>query len=236
MRGPALSLALAALTAPALWAEEIGDAERGEEAFVLCSGCHLVGAGVEEFEMLGPHLNGIYGRRAGSIEGFAYSEGLDRMGSDGLFWTLETLDAYIENPRVLVSGTRMNFDGLPDAEERADILAYLRLYSDNPRDIPEAEPTALPTDPELRLPPEVLAIEGDAEWGEFLAGECKTCHLEAGGNEGIPSIVAWPEDLFVIAMHAYRRGLRPNPTMQMMTERLSDEEIAALAAYFAQLE
>lgn len=84
------------------------------------------------------------------------------------------------------------------------------------------------------LSPEILAIEGDVAWGQFLSAECKTCHLATGGNEGIPSITAWPEEDFLFAMHAYKRGLRPNPTMQMMAQRLSDEEIAALAAYFAQ--
>lgn len=236
MGGRFLLAAIVALGAKPLYAEEIGDAARGADAYLQCSACHLVGPGAEDTETLGPHLNGVFGRRAGSIEGFAYSEGLERMGADGLFWTLETLDAYITNPRIFASDTRMNFPGIADAEERADILAYLRRYSDNPRDIVEAEPTARPTDPELRLPPEVLGIEGDVEWGEFLAAECKTCHLQEGGNEGIPSIVAWPEDIFVTAMHAYKQGLRPNPTMQLMTERLSNEEIAALAAYFAQLD
>ena len=64
------------------------------------------------------------------------------MGSDGLTWDLVTLDAYLENPKALVSRTRMNFDGLKDAEDRADILAYLRRFSANPQNIPEAAPTA----------------------------------------------------------------------------------------------
>ncbi|MCB1355818.1 MAG: c-type cytochrome, partial [Maritimibacter sp.] len=50
------------------------------------------------------------------------------------------------------------------------------------------------------------------------------------------SIVSWPEEDFVVAMHAYKQELRPHPVMQMMAKRLNDEEIAALAAYFATLE
>ena len=57
-----------------------------------------------------------------------------------------------------------------------------------------------------------------------------------GGDDGIPSIVLWPEEDFVIAMHAYKNKTRPNPVMQMMAGRLNAEEIAALAAYFATLD
>lgn len=228
----ALLICLAALAPAAAGAEEIGDVERGADLYSQCIGCHEVGEGARD--RIGPQLNGIFGRRAGAIEGYRYSPAMDRMGADGLTWTLETLDAYLENPRILVSGTRMSFRGMREPQDRADVLAYLRIYSDNPRDIPEAEPTARRSDPDLVLPPEVLAIEGDRAYGQFLSSECKTCHLAQGGNEGIPSIIAWPEEDFVLAMHAYKRGLRPNQTMQMMAQRLSDEEIAALAAYFAQ--
>jgi cytochrome c len=60
--------------------------------------------------------------------------------------------------------------------------------------------------------------------------------LRSGGNDGIPGIIGWPVEDFVIAMHAYKRQIRPHPVMQMMAGRLSDEEIAALAAYFEDLE
>ena len=214
-------------------AEEIGDADRGKELFSQCSGCHQVGRGAENG--IGPHLNGIFGRRAGSVEGdYRYSKGLRRAGDDGLEWHLETLDAYIENPKALVSGTRMSFRGIKKPPDRADVLAYLRVYSDNPQNIPEADPTALP--PEVELSDDVLALVGDPAYGEYLSSECKTCHQADGNDDGIPSITNWPEDDFVVAMHAYKRKLRPHPVMQMMAGRLSDEEIAALAVYFAEIE
>ncbi|WP_081536343.1 c-type cytochrome [Rhodovulum sp. P5] len=211
--------------------EEIGDPERGADVWIFCSGCHQIGPDAETG--IGPPLNGIFGRRAAAIEGFPYSKSMRRMGNDGLTWTLETLDAYLENPRVLVSGTRMSFDGLEDAGERADLLAYLRVYSDRPSNIPEAAPTARPDYP--HLPAETLAIVGDAAYGEYLASECQTCHQSDGSDRGIPSITLWPEEDFVLAMHAYKQRLRPHPVMQMMASRLSDEEIAALAAYFGTL-
>ena len=90
------------------------------------------------------------------------------------------------------------------------------------------------TDPDLS--PEILAIEGDPDYGEYLASECQTCHQADGSDQGIPSVTGWPAEDFVVAMHAYKQKLRPHPVMQMMAGRLNEEEIAALAAYFATLE
>ncbi|WGW03810.1 c-type cytochrome [Tropicibacter oceani] len=213
-------------------AQLIGDAERGEQLFRQCSGCHQIGPGAEN--RAGPHLNGIFGRRAGSIEGFDYSKGLERAFQDNMVWNIQRLNLYLENPRSLVSGTRMAFRGLKKQQDRDDVLAYLRSYTASPQDIPESAPTARKR--EVDLPPEVLEIVGDRDYGEYLASECVTCHQTSGMDEGIPSITRWyPED-FVIAMHAYKQKMRPHPVMQMMAGRLSDEEIAALAAYFADLE
>lgn len=213
-------------------AEQIGDAEAGAEVFQKCTGCHQVGSGARD--KVGPHLNGIFGRNAAAHEGYRYSKSMVRAGNDGLIWTAETLDAYIENPRALVSKTRMSFRGVKDPNDRANVLAYLRTFSDNPSDIPEAEPTAVPTDHDID--PAILALEGDPEYGEYLASECLTCHKSDGTSDGIPSITLWDTEDFVIAMHAYKRKLRPHPVMQMMAGRLNDEEIAALAAYFKDLE
>jgi cytochrome c len=228
----ALVAAAVLFAAPAGAADLTGDAERGEEVFQDCAGCHLVGP--DAVDAVGPHLNGLFGRRAGSHEGFFYSDGLARMGADGLRWTFETLDAYIENPLSLVSGTRMSYPGLPDAQDRADLMAFLRRYSDDPQNIPGAPRTANPTD--HGLDPEILALEGDPAYGEYLSSECVTCHQADGDAQGIPSITQWPEDAFVVAMHAYKRKLRPHPVMQMIAGRLNNEEIAALAAYFSSLE
>jgi cytochrome c len=230
------ALALVVWGGTAAWAEDhaepIGDAEAGAEVFDYCVGCHAVGKGAENG--IGPHLNGIFGREAGSVPGFSYSKGLIREGKLGLKWELDKLDAYVENPKALVSDTRMSFDGLEDPKERADVLAYLRRFSDNPQNIPEASPTARA--PEVELPAEILAIVGDPDYGEYLANECTTCHQRDGSYDGIPAIISWPEEDFVVAMHAYKRQIRPHPVMQMMAGRLTDEEIAALAAYFGKLE
>ena len=227
-----LLMLLPLVTQAAEEAVPLGDVVAGEKVFGQCKGCHQVGAKARN--RVGPHLNGLFGRKAASVEGFRYSKSLQRAGNDGLVWQLDKLDAYLENPKALVTGTRMSFRGLDDPKDRADLLAWLRQYSDNPSNIPEASPTARAR--EVTLPPEVLAIVGDPEYGEYLSAECTTCHRRDGSDDGIPSITLWPDEDFVLAMHAYRKKIRPHPVMQMMAARLSDEEIAALAAYFGALE
>ena len=212
-------------------ATPIGDAEAGAEVFRKCQACHQVGPDAEN--RVGPHLNNVFGRKAGSVDGFDYSDSMARAGVDGVVWDIEHLDAFIENPRALVSKTRMSFAGIKDDTDRADLLAFLRQYSASPANIPEAEPTARKR--EVEVSPDVLALEGDPDYGEYLASECLTCHQADGDAEGIPSIINWPREDFVVAMHAYRQKVRPHPVMQMMAGRLSDEEIAALAAYFGDL-
>ncbi len=234
MRGRLRSSLVAAgigLCAGPAAAQSLGDAERGEAVFRQCSGCHQVGP--DASSRIGPHLNGLFGRKAAAVEGFPYSKAFERAGTKGLEWHLDTLDSFMENPKALVPGTRMSFRGLRKAEDRADVLAYLRDFSDSPQNIPEADPTASGVDHDLD--PAILAIEGDFEYGEYLSSECTTCHRADGSDQGIPSIVFWPEDDFVLAMHAYKSKTRTHPVMNMVAGRLGDEEIAALAAYFATL-
>ncbi|MGJ8622147.1 MAG: c-type cytochrome [Yoonia sp.] len=231
MRG-ALSTVALVFIASFAHGEAGGDPENGENVFRKCSSCHQVGQGAEN--RIGPHLNNIFDRPAGASEDFRYSEGLERAAAGGLVWDYETLDAYIENPRALVSKTRMNFRGLPDQQDRDDLLAYLRQFSASPENIPEAAPTAAGVDHEVA--PEVLAIVGDPAYGEYLSGECTSCHQISGAGDGIPSITNWPTKDFVTAMHAYKVGVRTHPVMQMMAGRLSNEEIAALAAYFESID
>jgi cytochrome c len=79
-----------------------------------------------------------------------------------------------------------------------------------------------------------FAQAADAELGEYLSAECVTCHQLSGDSAGgIPPIVGLPEDLFVEAVLAYKTGERSNEVMHNIAARLSTEEIAALAAYFA---
>lgn len=231
MRALGLSIALSAWAALAQ-ADAGGDPERGADLYRQCASCHQVGEGA--VDRVGPQLNGIFDRAAGAVEGFRYSDGMLRAAAGGLVWDYDTLDAYIEDPRSLVSRTRMSFRGVKDQNDRDDLLAYLRTFSADPQNIPESAPTAVALDHSVA--PEILAIVGDPAYGEYLSGECTSCHQADGAASGIPSITNWPTDVFVIAMHAYKDGLREHPVMQMMASRLSNEEIAALAAYFEGIE
>jgi cytochrome c len=229
----ALALTAAVAGATAAGAETAQAVASGEAVFARqCATCHKIGEGAKHG--VGPQLNRLFGRRAGSVEGYSFSKAMRHAGDEGLVWDHETLAAYLESPKALVTGTKMNYRGLKDAAQRADLIAFLRSLSDNPADLPESPPTLAPE--VANLPAEVLAIKGDPAYGEYLASECSTCHRRDGTDEGIPVILGWPEEDFVRAMHAYKQKLRPHPVMQMMAGRLSNEEIAALAAYFAKLE
>ena len=97
--------------------------------------------------------------------------------------------------------------------------------------VPAGAAQAAPDDAPAALP----ALAGDAEYGEYLAQECTTCHQRDGSADGIPQITGWPADSFAMTMQAYRSGERIHPVMQMVARQLDDEQIAALAAYFGSL-
>lgn len=82
---------------------------------------------------------------------------------------------------------------------------------------------------------EARNAKGDRAFGEYLSSECVTCHQVSGRHDGIPPIVGWPEESFVAIMNEYRHKKRSNAVMQTIAARLSDEELAALAAYFGGL-
>ena len=116
----AMTLALAAsvLTPTALLAQD-GDPARGERVFGRCSACHAL---VEGESRVGPTLHGLWGRTAGTLDGFDFT---DAMVAYGVVWSPETLDAYLEAPMELVPGTTMAFAGLSNPEHRAHLIAYL---------------------------------------------------------------------------------------------------------------
>lgn len=72
----------------------------------------------------------------------------------------------------------------------------------------------------------------DVALGQYLAGECVTCHRRDGPEKGIPPIIGWPSDQFVAVLQSYRLKDRPNQIMQAIASRMTDQEMAALAAFF----
>jgi cytochrome c len=96
------------------------DTKRGQLLSLACAACHSFGAG--EKAIVGPNLHGVFGRPAGIVEGFDYSQGLK---SSGLVWTPRALDAWLADPASFVVGTKMTFTGYRSAEDRRDLIAYL---------------------------------------------------------------------------------------------------------------
>jgi cytochrome c len=107
--------------------------DKGENAAKKCATCHTFGKG--EPNRVGPNLYGVVGRERASHAGFNYSAAMK--GKSGK-WTLEDLNAFLQNPRGFVPGTSMGFAGIPRGTERADVIAYLNSKSDSPAALPKA--------------------------------------------------------------------------------------------------
>jgi len=103
------------------------DVENGAEVFKRCRACHDVGDTAKN--KVGPILNGIIGRKAGTIEGFKYSDSNLKAGADGWVWTEEKMMEYLLNPRAAMPGNKMAFAGLKDEQDRKDLIAYLKKFS-----------------------------------------------------------------------------------------------------------
>ena len=115
-----LAVTALALSAPAF----AGDAAKGEKVYKKCKSCHLVD---KEKHKTGPHLVNLFGREAGSAEGYKkYSKA---MKASGIVWNEETLDGYLAAPKKYVKGTRMAFAGLKKEKDRANVIAYLKQFS-----------------------------------------------------------------------------------------------------------
>ena len=108
----------ALLTAPV--SANAADAARGEKLFVDCASCHSIERGVEG---VGPSLFGLFKRKAGDVAAYRYSPALKR---SGIAWTPQTLDTYLADPQKSVPGNRMPYSGMPNATDRADLIAYLQ--------------------------------------------------------------------------------------------------------------
>jgi cytochrome c len=120
------ALALALLAGPAVRASDLdariaaANLKRGQLLFLVCKGCHDLEAGVPH--KVGPNLHGVVGRRAGTSEGFRYSEPLVQ---SGIVWTPETLDRFIRQPGAMVRGNGMAFAGIANDADRASLIAWM---------------------------------------------------------------------------------------------------------------
>ena len=175
-----------------------GNLGRGERDFRACASCHSL---TPDHNMTGPSLAGVIGRKAGTLGSFQrYSEALK---SSGVTWDEPTLDAWLEKPEAFIPGSRMTFPGIRDAQDRADIVAYLKQATTSSR--AEAGPSVgVPGDPDLKkLDPEntvttitycpdtyrVTTADGQTQdfWERNL--RLKTDSSVIGPDKGIPALV-----------------------------------------------
>jgi cytochrome c len=104
-----------------------GNPAKGEKLFKKCAACHSLAPGKKK---VGPSLHGVIGRAAGTADGFRYSKAMTAYGQSGVVWGEDTLNVYLEAPRKVVKGTKMSFPGLKKAQDRADVIAYLKQVSE----------------------------------------------------------------------------------------------------------
>jgi cytochrome c len=130
MKAVVLAIAGAALAfsaGPALPAAKegraAGDAKAGEAIYARCLACHALA-----YDRTGPKHCGLFGRRAGTVPGFAYSDAMKR---SNIVWNAKTLDRFLASPMVAVPGTSMGYAGVTDAKERANLIAYLKAAGES---------------------------------------------------------------------------------------------------------
>ncbi|MBL0407738.1 cytochrome c family protein [Microvirga aerilata] len=99
------------------------DAAAGEKVFAQCRACHQMGENAKN--AVGPHLNGLFGRTAGSVEGYNYSPANK---NSGITWDEAVFREYIQNPRAKIPGTKMVYAGLKDEQRINDLIAYLKQF------------------------------------------------------------------------------------------------------------
>ena len=95
----------------------------GEKVFLKCRACHQIGEGAKN--AVGPVLNGVVGRKAGTYPDYSYS---DANKNSGITWDEATLKEYLKNPRAKVPGTKMIFPGLTKDEDIDNVIAYLKQF------------------------------------------------------------------------------------------------------------
>ena len=115
LAGAALLTSMGAATAQ--------DAAAGEKVFMKCKICHQIGEGAKN--MVGPVLNGVVGRKAGTYPGYHYS---DANKNSGITWDEAELKKYLKDPKGLVPGTKMVFPGLQSEQDIDNVIAYLKQF------------------------------------------------------------------------------------------------------------
>lgn len=171
------------------------DVETGKTVFAKCSACHAVGEGAKN--KIGPALNKIFGRKAGSGEGYKYSKAMIDSGDEGLVWDEATLKSYLAKPQDTVKGTKMAFSGLKSEEDLANVIAYLATFSEQTASAESIKEAAMTTAAKNDQGSESAAEENPAaemekpEPSEVGAGK----HFKLGRLAEQEEVAAWDIDV-----------------------------------------
>ncbi len=190
-----IAASLSLLLASTAFAASSGNPVKGAELFTQCVACHNIGDGAQN--LVGPNLNHVFGRVAGSVEGANYSEAMKAKGtSDKPVWNEKTLYIFLAGPARNVPGTTMGFQGFKREKEIKDLLAFLIQYSpayeaDSGKTPdaaaiaaatlpppPSSEEEEVPEFTESYLTTAEAITTGDGLWGK----QCRHCH----GNSAYP--------------------------------------------------
>ncbi len=147
---PAAATATVAVADPILGLLATASVEDGMRAFRKCAACHTPDKGGAN--RVGPNMWDIVNAKKGHVDGFAYSQALLDKGGQ---WNYASLNLFLYKPKDYISGTKMNFAGIKDVQERANVIAYLRSLSDSP--------AALPTEAEIAAEIEALTPQKPKE-------------------------------------------------------------------------
>lgn len=127
LRGVALAMMVSGGMAAGAGAQEAGDPVLGAKVFKKCAACHTVEAGKKS--PTGPSLHGLFGRTAGTLEDFAYSDAMKAAGAGGRVWDEASLTDYLRDPKKSVPKGKMAFVGLKKDADLANVIAYLKQAS-----------------------------------------------------------------------------------------------------------
>ena len=198
-----------------------------KELVTPCLACHSLEP--DGATHVGPSLADIAGRPVASDRNYTYSEAFNHLARDALVWDREALDRFLKDPQGMVPGTAMSYPGVADPAQRTLLVDWLLSNpATSADDLRQANYNRVPA---VR---KVLAVSADAEYGEYLAGECQTCHQSGDTSGRVPPIHGLTADYFIYALLEYQKGARSNRVMQVMAGPLGTEELAALSAVFAQ--
>ncbi|POF33659.1 c-type cytochrome [Roseibium marinum] len=182
-----LSLGVSLAALPVLTGAVVaGDADKGAKVFKKCAACHAVGDNAKN--KVGPQLNEVFGRTAGTLEGYKYSKAMISAGDGGLVWDDASLTTYLEKPKAMIKGTKMAFAGLKKEEDLENVIAYLATFS-----------STAPAEKEEQSAAEPEAVEAAVQTAAASATPSPVSATREGGGLGRAAtedeVAAWDIDI-----------------------------------------